>query len=358
MTNPEFYAVILSGGSGERFWPLSTPDRPKQFLTVFGGKSLIRQSVDRLAELVPPERILVVTAESLIKATRRELPMLPRSNIVAEPCRRDTAAAVATACGLVERIGGAGAVAAILTADHIMGDEAAFRKVLADAARAAMATDDIVTMGVTPTHPATGFGYIQVGDAVTLGTETVFHRACRFVEKPDEPTARRYLASGRYVWNAGMFVWKVSTMKSALAQGAPVLADLAAAVADRHRPVARTLAAIYPGLPRISIDYAVMEKVRNILVSRGDFGWDDVGTWSSADRHLSTDARHNVLKGDVAVLDVSDTVAIATEDAPKIAALGVNNLVIVATGKSVLVADKSRVQDLKKILAVMAEKKD
>ena len=283
--------------------------------------------------------------------------MLPRANVVSEPCRRDTAAAVATACGLVERRGGESAVAAILTADHLMGNEAAFRRVLADAARAAAATDDIVTMGVTPDYPATGFGYIQVGEAANLKTTTVFHKARKFVEKPDEATARRYLASGRYVWNAGMFVWKVSTMKTALAQGAPALADLAAAVADRRHNVSRTLETTYPGLPRISIDYAVMEKVRNILVSRGDFGWDDVGTWSSADRHLATDARRNVLKGNVAVLDVSGTVAIATEGAPQIAALGVNDLVIVATGKSVLVADKSRVQDLKKILAVMAERK-
>ena len=357
MKKPEFYAVILSGGSGERFWPLSTPDRPKQFLTVFGGRSLIRQSVDRLAGLVPPERILVVTAASLAKATRRELPMLPRANVVSEPCRRDTAAAVATACGLVERLGGESAVAAILTADQLMGDEAAFRRVLADAARAAAATDDIVTMGVTPDYPATGFGYIQVVGAVKLDTRTVFHRAKRFVEKPDEATARRYLSSGKYVWNAGMFVWKVSTMKAALAHGAPALAELASAVADRRRSVSRTLDAVYPGLSRISIDYAVMEKVRNILVSRGDFGWDDVGTWSSADRHLATDARRNVLKGNVAVLDVSGTVAIATEDAPQIAALGVKDLVIVATGKSLLVADKSRVQDLKKILAVMVEQK-
>ena len=266
MKKPEFYAVILSGGSGERFWPLSTPDRPKQFLTVFGGKSLIRQSVDRLAGLVPPERILVITAASLAKATRRELPMLPRANVVSEPCRRDTAAAVATACGLVERRGGESAVAAILTADQLMGNVAAFRRVLADAARAAAATDDIVTMGVTPDYPATGFGYIQVGEAANLKTATVFHKARKFVEKPDEATARRYLASKRYVWNAGMFVWKVSTMKAALAQGAPALADLAAAVADRRHSVSRTLETTYPGLPRISIDYAVMEKVSNILV--------------------------------------------------------------------------------------------
>ena len=354
MKNKDFYAVILSGGSGERFWPLSTPDRPKQFLSVFGGKSLIRQAVDRLRGLVPTEHILVVTAASLVKATHQELPELPRANVVAEPCRRDTAAAVATACGVVERLGGADAVAAILTADHLMRDVPAFRRLLADAARAASATDDIVTMGVAPDYPATGFGYIQVGDPVPLRTKTVFHRAVRFVEKPDAKTAAKYLATGKYAWNAGMFVWKVSTMKAALMAGAPALAILEAAVADKKNRVPAVLETLYPQLPRISIDYAVMEKAKNILVSRAAFGWDDVGTWSAADRHLATDARRNVAKGNVALLDVTDSVAIS--EGPHLAVLGVNDLVVVATKDSVLVAAKDRVQDLKKLLAKMSVK--
>lgn len=346
-----FYAVILSGGSGERFWPLSTPDRPKQFLTVFGGKSLLRQSVDRLDGLVPPSRTLVVTADALVAATRAELPELPPANILAEPCRRDTAAAVASACGVVAARGGADAVAAVLTADQLMNDVAAFRRVLADAAEAARRTGSIVTMGVTPTHPATGFGYIRVGRPVETGTATPFARAEKFVEKPALRTARRYLSSGRYVWNAGMFVWRVDTMRAALAAGAPGLAILAAAVADAPTAAARrrTMAALYPQLPKISVDYAVMEKARDIIVSRGDFGWDDVGTWTSAGRHFATDARRNVAKGDVTLLDVSDTVAIS--DGPQIAALGVKNLVIVAAGAHLLVADKSRVQDIKNLLA-------
>ena len=346
-----FYAVILSGGSGERFWPLSTPERPKQFLTVFGGKSLLRQAVERLKGLVPPERVIVVTAESLVKATRSELPELPLANIVAEPCRRDTAAAIATACGVVEGRGGADAVAAVLTADQVMRDVPAFRRVLADAARAAAKTDDIVTMGVAPDYPATGFGYIHVGKPVDLGTKTVFARAVKFVEKPDAKTARRYLASKQYVWNAGMFVWRVATMKAALVKGAPALAILEASVAAARsaRGVHKVMSTYYPQLPKISIDYAVMEKATNILVSSGAFGWDDVGTWTSADKHLATDAQRNVAMGKVATLDVSDSIVLST--GPQVAALGVKDVVVVATKDSVLVADKSRVQDLKKLLA-------
>ncbi len=326
-----FYAAILSGGSGERFWPLSTPEHPKQFLAVFGGKSLLRQSVDRLKGLVPPERILIVTAKSLAKATYRELPEIPKGNILLEPCRRDTAAAVATACTAVERMGGEDAVAAILTADHLMENVDAFRRVLSVAADAAAKSEDIVTMGVKPTYPATGFGYIKVGRPCGDGV----CRAERFVEKPDLATAKRYVRSGKYVWNAGMFVWKVSTLKSALAAYAPQLVG----ITPRD----------YEHLPKISFDYAVMEKARNVLVTSGDFGWDDVGTWTSAGRHLKQVGAGNAALGDVTLLDCEGSVAVA--EGPRIVALGVKDVVVVTTKDAVLVASKDRVQDLKKLLA-------
>ncbi|MBE6395508.1 MAG: mannose-1-phosphate guanylyltransferase [Lentisphaerae bacterium] len=325
-----FYAAILSGGSGERFWPLSTPEHPKQFLSVFGGKSLIRQSVDRLKGVVPAENILIVTAKTLAKATYRELPEIPRKNVLLEPCRRDTAAAVATACTEIGRRGGESAVAAILTADHLMKNEKAFRKILSLAADAAATSDDIVTMGVKPTYPATGFGYIKVG--APFGKVS---RAERFVEKPNEATAKRYLKSGRYVWNAGMFVWKVSTMNAALRRFAPQLVGITPKD--------------YENLPKISFDYAVMEKADNVLVTSGDFGWDDVGTWTAADRHLKTDGRRNAIRGEVTLLDCENSVAVA--EGANIAALGVKDIVIVTTKDSVLVATKDRVQDLKRLLA-------
>ena len=328
----DFYVAILSGGSGERFWPLSTPDHPKQFLSVFGGKSLLRQSVERLKGLLPVENIFIVTGDALAKATYKELPEIPRRNVILEPCRRDTAAAVATACTEVERRGGENAVVAILTADHLMKKEKAFRRILKLAVDAAAKSGDIVTMGVKPTYPATGFGYIKVGKPCGK----VF-RAERFVEKPNEATARKYLKSGRYVWNAGMFVWKVSTMKTALAKFAPQLVGITPAE--------------YESLPKISFDYAVMEKADNVLVTSGDFGWDDVGTWTAADRHLKTDGRKNAIRGGVTLLDCGNTVAVA--EGARIAALGVKDIVIVTTKDSVLVASKDRVQDLKRLLAAL-----
>ena len=211
-----------------------------------------------------------------------------------------------------------------------MEDVKEFRRILALAADAAASSDDIVTIGVKPTYPATGFGYIKVGGAFGK----VF-RADRFVEKPDLATAKKYLRSGRYVWNAGMFVWKVSTMKAALEKYAPQLVGIGPADYER--------------LPKISFDYAVMEKAGNVLVTSGDFGWDDVGTWAAADRHIAADGMRNAVRGTVTLLDCGNTVAVA--EGAEIAAIGVKDLVIVTTKDAVLVAAKDRVQDLKKLLA-------
>lgn len=341
------YAVIMAGGSGERFWPLSTPRRPKQFVSLFGGKTLIAQAAERLEGLVPPERVLVVTARSLVAATRRALPRVPAENVVGEPMRRDTAAAVATACGLVKRRGGADAVCAILTADQLMSKPAAFRRILADAAVAAAKTDAIVTLGVTPTHPATGFGYVEPGARVKTGTRTPVFEARRFVEKPDAATAKTYVKNG-FVWNAGMFIWRVAAMEQALAKHAPALAILAAAVADAAKP-AGVLKKLYPQVPKISVDYAVMEKAEKVLVAAGDFGWDDVGSWSAIPNHFPADADGNAVAGAATLLDCSG-VSVVGEGAP-VALFGVKDLVVVSAKNAVLVCAKERVAELKKLVA-------
>lgn len=175
------YAIIMAGGNGERFWPMSTPERPKQFVTLFGGRALIRHAADCLKGLIPPERTLVITAERLVAQTRRALPGIPQANVIGEPCRRDTAAAVACACGLVKRLGGPDAVGCILTADQLMEPAAKFRRTLKSAITVASRTDAIVTVGIEPDHPATGFGYIECGPRIQTGTPTEFHAVRRFV---------------------------------------------------------------------------------------------------------------------------------------------------------------------------------
>ena len=347
------YAVIMAGGDGERFWPLSTPKRPKQFVGIFGGKPLIRHAFDRLRGLIPPERTLVVTAARLVPQTRRALPEVPAANIVGEPCRRDTAAAVAVACGLVSRLGGPDAVGCILTADQLMKPETAFRATLRDAIVAAAKLDAIVTMGVVPDRPATGYGYIECGKKVDVGTKTVFFSAKRFVEKPDEATARRYLKAGCFRWNAGMFVWRARVMADAFAGAAPDFLPLIEAVAAA-RSVPALLRRAYPPLRAISVDFAVMEKSKNILVAESRFKWDDVGSWQALPNHFPSDAEGNVCLGKTALLDAHDSIVVSS-DGHVTAVVGLSDVVVVHTPEATLVCPRSRAQDVKKLVRGMAK---
>ena len=319
-----FKAVILAGGSGERFWPLSTPARPKQFLSVFGGASLIRQSVERLRGLVRTEDVFVVTSAALVAATRRVLPELPRANVVGEPMRRDTGAAVA----LGVAVAGEG-VLGFFPSDQLVSRPAAFRRAVRAAAKRARNEPTVVTLGIRPTFPATGYGYVDP-------------KTGRFVEKPDAARAKAYLKKG-YLWNAGMFIGAASTFRAAFAAHAPALLPLT----DLSRFGAASLRRRYEALPRISFDYAVMEKLPRVAVVTADCGWDDVGGYGAFDRYFPHDARGNVRDGDCRVVEADGNVCVA-RGAP-VALVGVKGLVVVTTPDAVLVADKSRLADLKKL---------
>ena len=318
----KFKAVILAGGSGERFWPLSTPERPKQFLNVFGGESLIRQAFTRLTGLVRPEDVFVVTSAALVGATRRELPELPRGNIVGEPMRRDTGAAVA----LGVAVAGEGTLG-FFPADQMVGRPNVFRRVVSRAISTAERSDTIVTIGVRPTYPATSFGYVDP----KRGT---------FVEKPDARKAAQYLRRG-FLWNAGMFIARSDVFRDAFAAHAPSLLPLLASEAPRR------LRSVYEPLPRISFDYAVMEKLPRVAVVKGDFGWDDVGSYGAFDRYFPHDSRGNVREGPCTVAEADGNICVARS--ARISLLGVKNLVVVTTPDAVLVADKSRLTEMKRL---------
>ena len=318
-----FKAVILAGGSGERFWPLSTPERPKQFLRVFGGASLIRQAVSRLDSFVSPKDVFVVTAKNLVAATRKELPEVPKCNIIGEPMRRDTGAALALGVGLAA--GGADPVVGFFSSDQMVANPKAFRKVVSKAVALARRKPVIVTLGIKPTYPATCFGYISP-------------KTRTFVEKPDAKTAKKYVKAG-YLWNAGMFIARASTFRGAFAAHAPELSCLTSST--NH------LAALYSKLPKISFDYAVMEKAKNGEVVPGDFGWDDVGSVAACDKSFPHDARGNVREGPCTVVEAEGNICVARS--ARISLLGVKNLVVVTTPDAVLVADKSRLTDMKKL---------
>ena len=321
----EFKAVILAGGSGERFWPLSTPERPKQFLRVFGGESLIRQSVARLGGLVKPENVFVITSKDLVATTRRELPEVPAGNIVGEPMRRDTGAAVALGLAAAGR-----GVVGFFPSDQMVREPAKFRAAVKKAIAAARKSATIVTLGITPDYPSTGFGYVDP-------------KTGRFVEKPDLKTAKSYLRRG-YLWNAGMFIARTETFRAAFAAHAPQLEPLLASRASR-------LASVYAALPKISFDFAVMEPLSRrpgaVSVIPGEFGWDDVGSFAAFDTYFPHDSRGNVREGPCTVVEADGNICVARS--ARISLLGVKNLVVITTPDSVLVADKSRLGEMKRL---------
>lgn len=325
--NARFRAVVLAGGSGERFWPLSTQEKPKQFLNVFGGASLLRQSVRRLETAASAADVFVITSKDHVDLTRRELPEVPAAHIVGEPCRRDTGAAIALGTGLAGTDDAD--VVGFFASDHLIGNEKAFAAAVRRAIRLAEKKDVIVVIGIPPTEPSTAFGYVDP-------------KTGRFVEKPAKAKAQAYLRKG-YLWNAGLFIARAAVFRAAIRATAPVLAPLA-------EPLPRTdeeLARIYGPLPRISFDYAVMEKISNVAVVRGDFGWDDVGGFQAFDRYFPHDGSGNVCDGPCRKVDAAGNICVV-RGAP-VALLGVSNLVVVTTPQGVLVADKSRLAEMKKL---------
>ncbi|MEA2068538.1 MAG: mannose-1-phosphate guanylyltransferase, partial [Verrucomicrobiota bacterium] len=264
------YAVIMAGGKGERFWPLSTSKHPKQLLALVGDKPLIAQAVDRLEGLVPPENVFVVTNADLVEATRAAAPLLPSENIVGEPIGRDTAAAVACGGALVKAKDENG-VFAVLTADQVMGDLDVFSTTLKGGMDLAEQNDILVTIGIEPTYPSTGFGYIESAENFQTLDNVEFRKTRRFVEKPDEGTATEYVASGNFYWNSGMFIWSVQSLEESFGAHCPEMLKLMIALTRyaKDGKIIEGMDATYPDLGKISIDYALMEKADNIVMACG-----------------------------------------------------------------------------------------
>ncbi|HVU25966.1 MAG TPA: sugar phosphate nucleotidyltransferase, partial [Opitutus sp.] len=347
------FIVIIAGGRGERFWPQSRTHRPKHLLPIVGSTPMLAQTLQRVRPLAPARNLFVITSARQEKAVREVCARfrLPKENIVAEPIGRDTAPAVGLAAALVARRDPRG-VFAVLPADHVIEDEAAYRRDLRAAFAAAAGGAVIVTIGIKPTEPATGFGYIQkAGSAGRPGGRPAFAVAA-FREKPDLATAKRYLASGDFLWNAGMFVWSVPVVEAGLAQHAPDLqaglAPVRAALA-KGRALGPVLRKVYPALKKISVDYALLEKSRNVLVIPAGFDWDDVGEWPAVARHHPKDAAGNVGRGRALVEQGRDNIVISDGE-HLVAVVGADNLIVVHTPDATLVCPKSRAQDIKLLL--------
>lgn len=343
------YAVVLAGGRGERFWPLSTRKRPKQLLSLVGGRAMIAQTVARLDGLIPRERVLVLTNAETVAPTQQLLPDLPPENVIGEPVGRDTAPAVALAAALV-RARDPHAAFAILPADHVISDETRFRATLEAVFRAALGEDALFVIGIPPTAPSPAFGYVESGERRFERHGRPFFTVRRFVEKPDVETARRYLAEGRYYWNAGMFVWSLASLDRALERHAPSFAALSRRLADAvgSGDFHDAVRAAYGAVEKISIDYALMEKADNILMTPADFPWDDVGSWTALRNHFPADARGNVVIGDCAALDSEGNTVVS--NGRLTALLGVRDLVVVQAEGVTLICHRDRAEHVKRLV--------
>jgi mannose-1-phosphate guanylyltransferase len=348
MSNP-IYALILAGGSGERFWPLSRRNRPKQLLRLVSKRTLLEETVDRLEDFIPSDHILILTNVEQEKSVRELLKKFPKENIIAEPAKRDTAAAVALGTGWIAARDH-DATMVVLPADHVITDRAAFQETIKTAAAAAEENDALVTIGIKPTWACPGFGYIEQGKEMKLrdGGKIAVNRVIRFREKPNVDLAESFLRKGNFRWNAGMFVWSVPTVLSEFNRHAAELAHFISQVRS-SKNLEKILADQFPKLPRISFDYAIMEKAERVLVVEASFDWDDVGGWQAVARYFKKDEQGNAANASITALNASNNI-IFNDGETAIALLGVHNLIVVRTGDAILICDRHDAEKIKNLV--------
>lgn len=320
----DVYVVIMAGGSGERFWPRSRQKLPKQFLSIVSEKSMLDETIDRIKGVVPDDRIYIVV-------NKRHVPLVKKyKNVIQEPISRNTAPCIALSARIIQKKD-PGGIMVVLPADHYIKDVHKFRDTIEMAINVAQKEDVLVTLGITPISPHTGYGYIKKGKKLSSGV----YKISKFTEKPDLKTAKRYLASGNYLWNSGIFIWKIKT----------ILEEI-----DKYLPN------ILEGTEKISIDYGVMEKTKRAVVIESKFGWDDVGNWASLDRYFKKDKDGNIFQGEVVCKDVKDSTIIS--EGALVAGIGVSGLVIVATKDALLLCPKERAEEVKDIVGILKERND
>jgi mannose-1-phosphate guanylyltransferase len=345
------YAVVMAGGSGTRFWPLSRRKHPKQLLELFGSGTLLEQTVERLRPLIPPERVYVYTNELVWREVCRRLPKIPRAQIVAEPASRNTAPTLGVAAHGICRRDPQGLMV-VLPADHTIAKPAEFLRVLRAGCETADVAGRSVVIGLKPTRPDTGFGYVRLGarEARTWGQE--IYPVEKFTEKPPLAVARRYVASKRYLWNGGMFIWRASTLLENFAKYQPRMADqlarLAAAGGIRS---AKTFRRLFPQFEKVSIDYAIMEKIPDIHAVAADIGWNDVGSWEVVYGLSAKDNEANVRPQRSLCLDSRGNMIVAKRSF--VVTVGIQDLVIVETDDALLVCPRERSQQVGKAVQAL-----
>lgn len=367
-SEPRRVGVVMAGGSGERFWPLSRRRRPKQLLRLTSQtQTMLAEAVSRVAPVIPPEDVYIVTGKHLVEPIREARVGLPDENVIAEPVKRNTAGCLVYAAAyLVAKYGEDRPLSmAVLTADHVIRDNEAFCAAVEAALRAAEQEDALTTIGVVPTRPETGYGYVQIPEdnapLPSFAEGVPVYRVVGFHEKPDPERAKAYFTSGRYLWNIGMFFWTIPAFMAELEAARPGHARAVRAMTAAMRAGdAAEVDRVFEALEDISIDYALMERARNVAVARAEFHWDDVGAWNALDRTLPCDDKRNIALGDPVLVDCEDCIVYnETAGDPHdraVAVVGARDLVVVATPDAVLVMPKDRAQDVRRAVAELKER--
>ena len=348
-------AVLMAGGRGQRFWPHSRFDTPKQLLSITGGNSMIRETVNRVSPLIDLSDVFISTTEDLFDGIKDALPEIDYLNYILEPVGRDTAACIGLAAVVIEhRYKDPDTTMITLPIDHIIKDGEKFLKAIKEACKLARATGNLITIGIKPSRPETGYGYICVGEEVEKTDNITACVVNNFTEKPDLETAKIFISEGNYLWNSGIFVWTCRDILKAIEKEAPKLHEGLMKIKDSLGTLQKkeVVKEVFYGLDKISIDYAIMEKVSNRLVVKGDFNWDDIGSWTSMERIFPQDKDGNVVQGGHEGVDTKRCVIV--NDEGLIVTIGLSDLVIVSSGDIKLIYPKKREGDLKKIIKSIA----
>jgi mannose-1-phosphate guanylyltransferase len=357
--------MIMAGGSGERFWPLSRRLRPKQLLGLTSPtRTLLEEAVSRIAPVVASRDVFIVTGRHLVAPIRKAETGVPRENVIAEPCKRNTSGALAYAAAcMLSRYGTSpeNITMAVTTADHAIGDPALFQETVAAVLDLVEQENALATLGIVPTRPETGFGYIQIapGAEPLIDGKIAIYPVTAFHEKPQRETAEEFVASGRYFWNSGMFFWRLSSFLEELDRVRPMLSDAVRRMTEAMNAGDDLgVHQIFDSLEDISIDFALMEHARRVVVARAEFPWDDVGAWSTLDRTLAHDEQGNVCVGEPVLVDCENCIVYNESGGEKMAVgiIGCSDMIVVATSDGVLVAPKERAQEVRRIVAALKDR--
>lgn len=354
----KLYCLIMAGGSGTRFWPRSRVAKPKQYLGLFGNESLLQSTIKRFETFTDAENIYIVSNKQQAEVLEEQTPQLPKENLIYEPVGKNTLPCIGLAAMFAEKENPDG-IMVVAPSDHLIKDENLFRDTVLSAAKIAEEKDGIVTIGITPTYPATGYGYVQTAEDITGNEKISQFKVERFVEKPDEATASKYLKEGGFYWNSGLFIFKVSVFLDAVKKFAPELyADLRKIQSDMGNPsFEQTLDTIYRAVQSISVDYGIMEHAKNIYLVEGNFDWNDLGSWESVYQVDEKDEKGNAVNGEAILQDAENSYVYS--DKGLVAVVGLDDVVVVQHGNTTLVCKRDKTEEVKKIVEKLkAENKD